>query len=93
MNNNTQIDTVENAIETELSFIHSSVRTADFDLGFKTGAVAFCIWQKKQDEVRYKELLDSHNELLKEFILIEASIAGALDGLVLELDKYKHLIK
>ncbi len=35
-------------------------------------------------EAKYQELLDSHNELLKTVRLIEASIAGALDGLELD---------
>ena len=66
MNNNTQIETVEDAkIEilnkygiTQLDQLVNVHHTKEL-----MGLMAS--WQKQQDEAKYKELLDSHNELLE----------------------------
>lgn len=60
MDNNTQIETVEQGYnKTYISKIISF--NSDLGTSFELGAN----WQKQQDEVKYKELLESHNELLK----------------------------
>lgn len=46
---NNQTITLEQAIEEELSVIYSTVRNTDFDLGFRTGAIALHDWQKEQE--------------------------------------------
>ena len=55
---NTQIETVEEAVN-RLRFVRG--RGVFNVSSFVEGAN----WQKQQDEAKYKELLDSHNELLK----------------------------
>lgn len=59
MDNNTQIETVEQAAERTFTPAYTNYKVRRH--GFKEGAS----WQKQQDEAKYKELLDSHNELLE----------------------------
>ena len=58
MGNNTRIETAEEAANRLRFVIGSGVSNVN---SFVEGAN----WQKQQDEAKYKELLDSHNELLE----------------------------
>ena len=40
-------ETLENAVKSELEFIHNSCRNFDFDLGFKTGGLIGAKWQQE----------------------------------------------
>jgi hypothetical protein len=64
MNNNTE--TIEQAAE---KYAEPFDNRFWVSATFKEGAN----WQKEQDEAKYKELLDSHNELLQ--ALIESSVS------------------
>ena len=52
MNNKTQIE-------------QAAANLADFNICKTDNWIAGANWQKQQDEAKYKELLDSHNELLE----------------------------
>ncbi len=97
MDNNTQIETLEEAATRFNPVIkRSSTFGNKYDWipnrerkQFINGAN----WQKQQDETKYKELLDSHNELLKN---LEKAIEWIEDdfskGLYLELiNKAKNI--
>jgi len=79
MNNNTQIETVEEAgkriypiqIDDRLQDINEPRRKS-----FHYGAE----WKGQQDEAKYKELLDSHNELLEEIIEVRSDYATMWDA-------------
>lgn len=70
MNNNTQIETVEDAANRLRFVIGSGVSNVS---SFVKGAN----WQKQQDEAKYKELLDSHNELLEVLKQVESNCSDA----------------
>jgi hypothetical protein len=48
-------ETLEDAVKSELEFIHNSCRNFDFDLGFKTGGLIGAKWQQEQNENKYSE--------------------------------------
>jgi len=69
MNNNTQIETVEEEV-IKLEDAANKYVEAKEDRCRAYGMVYAAFvnganWQKQQDEAKYKELLDSHNDLLE----------------------------
>ena len=68
MNNNTQIETVEDKCRDILNYLFPNNEGEMSYLQTKNSIDALksiAKWQKEQDEAKYKELLDSHNELLE----------------------------
>lgn len=66
MDNNTQIETVEQAAHKILTeFGVKSIGDNINAHSVKGLMILMASWQKQQDEAKYKELLDSHNELLE----------------------------
>lgn len=62
----------------------SVIKGANFWSGFAKDLAEFANSEKEQTEKKYQELSEKHNQLLKSVKLLEASIAGALDGLELD---------
>ena len=72
-------ETIEEAAERELEYIHEAARGFDFDLGFKTGMVRGAEWQEgrkysKEDVDRLIDVLIEQNmcsvagdELIQQF--------------------------
>jgi len=59
---NTQIETVEDVAK---RITDNNGYFGEFATTYESGVITGINWQKQQDEAKYKELLDSHNELLK----------------------------
>jgi hypothetical protein len=79
MNNNTQIETVETLDQFINRQPYYGTCTTEYKEGIEIGAN----WRKQQDEAKYKELLDSHNELLGRLELINPILlkyADAING-------------
>jgi intein/homing endonuclease len=62
--NNTQIETVEEAFENYANKKWEGSFPMKVEDCVKKAYLAGINWKKQQDEAKYKELLDSHNELL-----------------------------
>lgn len=65
MNNNTQIETVVHDAVKQYENVGYNKEDDGTCALYVKGAEFGANWQKQQDEAKYKELLDSHNELLK----------------------------
>jgi hypothetical protein len=96
MNNNKQIEKIAHKIlgnATEYGSKNAPIgsRERSYYETEVNGIVKGINWQKQQDEAKYKELLDSHNELLEAAIDIEWLFSNGADSSELRESIYLKL--
>ena len=59
-------ETIEEALNYQLNFIHAAIRNNDFDLGFKTGGIVGAKWQAERMYSEEEPDYDKIKEVLVE---------------------------